>query len=374
MIAHGQQKRSIIVFSGYNFRAVIALCRQMNRMKISFGVIALDKGDPIFSTSYKDKVLAVRSSESLEMNELFPLILEVKQKLGMNKSVILPTSEFLNHFLIKNSQLLRKNGIGIPLPGEEKYKLISNKESFMKLCEKNGLVIPPEVAPSRENLPMVFKPRVNIYEGKSLYPALIFDEESLDSFKRHHDQSLYNCQKYIDGKSFYLLYHVKRGKYLCEIQENLLQQSDGKSILWARRKTGIKPEISQKYGDLLVDLKFNGLVMIEVKELDGTDYLIEANPRPWGPMQLMLNTPLITNYLRYLSGLKNSKVLEKCSYSYIWLGGIIEELLARKKLSWYTKEKFERIKIFKSMIFNDVYLKMDSIAYFFKELKKRRAK
>jgi len=260
------------------------------------------------------------------------------------------------------------------LPGVEKYNLISNKESFMHLCAINGLAIPPEVEAKYKNIPLVFKPRENIHEGTSLYPILVFDNESLDDFKSSHDQKLYNCQKYIDGKSFYLLYHVKRGHYHCEVQENLLQQSDGKSILWARRKTGIKSAISKKYGDLLVSLKFNGLIMIEVKELNGIDYLIEANPRPWGPMQLMQNTPLIINYLRYLSGLRSSKALERCSYSYIWLGGIIEELLARKKLSWYTKEKLERLKIFKPMIFNDVYLRFDTIKYFFKELKKRRAK
>lgn len=373
MIRQGQ-KRSIIVFSGYNFRAVIALCRQMSRMKISYGVIALDKEDPIFSTSYKDKVLAVRNSEELELNKLLPQILDVQKKLACEKSVILPTSEYLNHFLISNSKVLLKNGIRVPLPDEKKYKQISNKESFMRLCESAGLSTPPEVKAIPENIPLVFKPRENIHNGQSLYPVLIFDSFALEEFKSKNDLSLYNCQKYIDGRSYYLLYQVKRGSYNCEIQENLLQQSGGKSILWARRKTGIKTEISKKYGELLLSLKFNGLVMIEIKELDGVDYLIEANPRPWGPIQLIQNTPLIVNYLRYLSGLRGSRVLEKYSSSYIWLGGIIEELLARKKLSWYTKEKIDRLKIFKSMIFNDVYLRMDSIKYFFKELKKRRAK
>jgi hypothetical protein len=34
---------------------------------------------------------------------------------------------------------------------------------------------------------------------------------------------------------------------------------------------------------------FYGLVMIEVKEYDNQFYMIEANPRLWGPSQLILD-------------------------------------------------------------------------------------
>ena len=40
---------------------------------------------------------------------------------------------------------------------------------------------------------------------------------------------------------------------------------------------------------MLIQIGYYGLIMIEVKIQDGEYYMIEANPRLWGPSQLILD-------------------------------------------------------------------------------------
>ena len=49
-------------------------------------------------------------------------------------------------------------------------------------------------------------------------------------------------------------------------------------------------EISHSYGRLIKSLNFHGLIMIDLKKHNNNYFLIEANPRLWGPSQLILDS------------------------------------------------------------------------------------
>lgn len=68
----------IVIFSGYNQRAVIAFLRTLTKNGLfNYSIIARDCEDTILKTQYKDKVFCVRDSKELYVMDILNLIVQL---------------------------------------------------------------------------------------------------------------------------------------------------------------------------------------------------------------------------------------------------------------------------------------------------------
>lgn len=366
-------KRSFLIFSGYNQRAVIAFCREAKRLNADFSIIARDPDDDIFLTSYRNNVLAVRKKRPLEIDDVDYCINQVKSKTDFTDFVILPSTEFLNRFFLNNKQYYEDKSCIIPLVSESLYSLISNKLSFGKLCKKYGLKIPEELTIEEPvTFPFVAKP-VKYFSGnlcKTLSPYLIYSEKDWTEFKKNEKEEDFYFQEYVTGKSYYLLYYIsKHGRSVFYSQENLVQQAEGKSIILARSASIHHSKIAADYSSMLKGEGFEGLIMIELKYKDGDFCMIEANPRLWGPSQLFVdsNVPIFEEFIRDRGFCINSSDREIKDSIYFWHGGIVEDNAKGKALSFHdfsSKELEHQMDLYLS---NEIYRREDTQDIYNKE-------
>lgn len=367
------KENSVLVLSGYNIRAVIAFCRWATEKKVIFHIVAKDENDPIFNTIYKEKVAITRQSKALEVLEVNQWINSIRVKFGFQKIVLLPVTEYYNRFLLDNRNKIECNDVIIPLCESQLYKDISDKYSFGKVCEDNNLQTPKEYNFQPQSYPFVAKPISYYSERKSqIKPYLIYNEKEKEQFSKKENIREFFYQQFISGESHYLLAYVSKNKDAFTFsQENLVQQSNGGSIVLARRSNFHKTSVAEKYIEMLQKIKFTGLIMIEVK-LDnetGKYYMIEANPRPWGPMQFVIDNQvdlfgaLLSDCDFEINSESDNK--EKAEY-YFWSGGLAE---SAKPYAWHNYSEKEFWLEFSEIRKHDIYARIDSVELMINEMK-----
>ena len=372
-----KREKSFIIFSGGNYRALIAFCRELNRIGKKFHIVARTQRDLIFKTKYKKNVSAIRFKDYLDLSDLKFCLKTVKEKDFCDKFVICPSTEFLNQFLLKNKKFFNDLNCEIPLVEINLYNALTNKYSFTKICRENGLPVPIEYKSyDKIKYPCVAKPYHNVNKkDKSLYPYLLFNRNDFNYFIKQEILSEYFFQEYISGQSYYLLFHFyKNGNVQKFSQRNIIQQADGKSIVFAKTSSIHLKPIADKFINFLRHKKFFGLVMIELIKDKNKFYPIELNPRLWGPSQLFVDSGSIIFecFIReclgedkYLS--ENVEFIKK-NHFYLWFNGIISDLMKKRKLKCYNKYKAKTIyNVFKN-IRHDVYLRSDTMPLFYYEL------
>lgn len=355
---------------------MIAFIRTIELHCIDYAIIAKSYDDSIFLTQYNKRVIAVRKSVPLLLEDIINSIKIVKEKLNVDEFIIAPTTEALNRFLLKNRIQFEQESIRIPLISEELYKSISDKHSFSKLCENNGIKVPHEYSELNDvKLPFVAKPKEYVSSDNKIYtPFICISESDKQAFLIEHQTSGFFFQEYIHGRSFYLLYYFNQnGKIYKFSQENLIQQPNGKSIVAAISSNFHASEESFKYEQLLNSLNFSGLIMIEIKMQGNENFMIEANPRFWGPSQLFVDAKMnfFETFLHDLGMLKAppnfnppNKVIR-----YFWFGGILEAIKQNKELKFHKGNKTELMKELHVWMQTDIYKRNDTINIFENELK-----
>lgn len=284
--------KAVVVFSGYNQRAVIALLRTLTKKMVPFAIIASSPEDTIFQTTY-GKSAIVRNSKELNIKDLLESLSRATSHMTNQSYLIAPSTESLNRFLLKHRDEFERRNFEIPLVDEVLYSQISDKKSFTHMCSSAGIMVPrDEQDVSSLELPFVAKPKKYwAADGSTPSPVLIHTPEERDMFVRDYHTGDFYFQEYIDGESHYLLYYVYADGRIDKFsQRNLVQQPDGKSVIAAITSNIHKQKISNQYEKLLIDSGYRGLIMIEVKiNSAGKAYMIEANPRMWGPSQLFVD-------------------------------------------------------------------------------------
>lgn len=345
-------EKNILIFSGYNQRAVIAFLRTLKKNKISnYAIIASSEQDTILHTDYADKVLYVRKNKALDLNEIKYAIELTCKHYNENKSIIIPSTEALNRFVISNKNFFEGLGCEIPLPDEELYEQISDKEKFWNLCRNNKLTVPEIINKDIEYaLPIVAKPKKYFSKDRKTYsPVIITSHEDYQKFVTNYPVEDFDYQEYIDGESYYLLYYFSiKGDVYKLSQRNYIQQSGGKSIIAAAcSNIHNECEIALEYEKLFCKLGYHGLVMVELRKNNDKFYMIEANPRFWGPSQLFCDAGY--NFFEFflqdyglLSQISERSINYDAKYfwgggmnnnecNYVWLGNSENEI--KEKLS-----------------------------------------
>jgi predicted ATP-grasp superfamily ATP-dependent carboligase len=368
-------KNCVIIFSGFNQRAIIAFIRTLTLHKVNYAIVALSKDDTILLTEYSDKVVSIRQSFSLNLSDIINSIKEVQCTITANNYFITPSSEALNRFLLDNRKEIEFENCIIPLTSKLNYENISNKYSFGQLCNKAGIKVPFEYKYIEDApFPFVAKPKKYTSNDGSVYsPCIVVNEEDKQQFLHEYNQSDFFYQEYIYGKSFYLLYYFQRdGKIYKASQENYLQQPDGKSIVAAVSSNFHSTKESQKYENLLKSLNYFGLIMIEVKQQNKINYMIEANPRFWGPSQLFVDAKknLFEALLFDFGLIKGSpKFIDtKKEVKYFWYGGIVSTYKRKKKLTFHHLEDDIIMNNIHIWLQSDIYKRPDTIEIFENEI------
>ena len=371
--------QAVLVISGYNIRAVVAFCRWATAHDVKFHIIAKSKEDPIFLTDYKDYVGYIRDSTQLRHEQFRTWVDSLCHEHGYHRIIILPSTEYLNRFLLENRNFIESENCIIPLVDERLYKNISDKYSFAKLCNAYGLDIPAEFNRIPEQLPFVAKPRANYSaEGNQHIIHLIHNSQDLENFSSNYEENDYFFQQFIYGRSFYLLAYIGKGGLNNNVffsQENLMQQAKGGSIILAKHSKFHHNEIAKHYVTMLRDQNFFGFVMIEVRldESNGQYYMIEANPRLWGPLQFCIdnNIDLLGAMLKDYE-FEIFQKLMPCNPTthYFWSGGLTQQ---SQPIAYHSYTSDEFVKDFSLLKTQDIFLRKDTLNLYLKESKDKDA-
>lgn len=342
--------KTVILFSGYNMRAVYAFIRTLEKQTIPYSIIASSDDDEIFQTAYKKHVSVIRHHKHLEVEDIVASIKAVQKKSDSKSYLIAPSTEALNRLLLEYKSVFDNLNCTIPLVDKKIYEEVSDKYSFGKLCLKYNILIPKEYSALNIQVPCVAKPKtyVSRYSKKIFKPILITNNNQLEDFMNNHHIDDFYYQEFLEGRSLYLLYYFyKDGMFMKFSQENFIQQSHGRSILAAKSAAYHMSEHSIPYENLFQTIGYTGLVMIEVKETKNSVYMIEANPRFWGPSQLFVDAEinffeaLLYDYGLLLTRPENNLVSNNVT-SYFWDDGVsyLEKNIDFTAFHNYSKQQF----------------------------------
>lgn len=374
------RKEVLLIFSGYNVRAIISFLRTLSLNKIeNYAIVALTEHDIIFQTLYRKKVIYTRKNEQLNLDEFCSLAEYICQKKKVDKILILPSTEALNRFILHYRARLEEHHCIIPLVDESLYIKISDKEEFCKLCKEYSLPLPKEITINNHyERPFVAKPRKYLsHSGQSLSPILVQNKKEYQVFAQNYCIDDYILQEFINGESYYLLYYFSiSGKVFCLSQKNLIQQPDGKSIIAACcSKMHQTEQIATNYQNMFQQEGFKGLVMVELRKNGEDYYMIEANPRLWGPSQLFCDCGY--NFFEYflhdyhfLNDIPERQINYKAKY--FWSGGITESSIKKKECVWHTDcdDIFNHCR--EQFLESDLYCREDTMKIYEYELERTR--
>lgn len=273
-----------LLFSGHNDRAVVTLCRYFRERALPYALVAAGRDDAIHRTDHAGQVLFNRLDRVIDLPFLQGLA-------GGEPTVYVPTTEFINHFVLAHRSELQAAGWLIGLPAAAVYAQLTGKLASQAVVQGlTGLRPPAAQALEQARPPCVLKPRENLQAARVLYPQLCLTPEALTQALAGIEPAQWFAQDYIDGQSHYLCgYLACDGQRAWYWQDNLLQQPGGKSILLAR--TGANPGLdADALFDGLARLGYHGPFMMElIRDAAGRLHYIEINPRFWGPLQLALD-------------------------------------------------------------------------------------
>lgn len=368
-------KQGLVIFSGYNQRAIIAFMRVLEKYEnVKYHIFAASDNDPIFMTSYSKHIFWVRRNKLLNYDELAEAFLNLRNNESYDNIIVAPSTEALNRFFLEKRESFAGLKVFMPIVDRSLYEEISDKESFWFLCRKKGMPVPEKMAfPDKFTKKFVAKPKTYVSTNGKIYsPVLITNDKEFYSFKSDYDVSMFDIQEYIEGKSYYLLYYFdSNGKCLKYSQKNIAQQSGGKSILIAESSDIHTRKISTCYEALLLEKQYRGFVMIELRENNGTFYMIEANPRFWGPSQLHVDAGVLffDHFLMDCKLIDNVIEEPNCIARYVWSTGFHGDIIDDDDARWYENKKESVCNELEAWLKWDVYRREDTITIF--ELEKQ---
>lgn len=273
-----------VIFSGVNDRAIYALVRTLSECGENFVIVAKGRDDKILDGKYKKHVCSIRFNSNLNIKMMIYHFSCVRHLTNNSILTVIPTSEYLNKFLLENKYFF-ENYIKcrVPLVDKKKYSMLTNKWNSQLFFKAKGIQVPNyDRKFLKFNLPFVAKPYENIDEKKqSRYPIIIRTVKDFNFFLRNFKVDRYFFQDYIQGESYYLLTYFSRdGNVFITSQKNIAQQPGGKSILISQTDDFFKNDVCIKTIENLKEINFFGFAMIEFICNSEGDYFIELNPRP----------------------------------------------------------------------------------------------
>ena len=237
-----------------------------------------------------------------------------------------------------------------------------------ELCTKQGIHVPRLIGdPQCCALPFVAK-AASYDITKPFAPRLVMSEDDRRDLLQSPEAPTLFFQEYVAGRSFYLLLHIARdGEVTAFSQQNLVQQPRGRSIIAAVSSDFHLTEDARPYVDLLKASRFHGLIMIEVRCNDRGCWMIEANPRFWGPSQLVVDAMQLSLFDAFLveqgaDGVEAT--IAAGGTRYFWYEGLQETLRAGDRPVYHGYDAQSLARELPVWLANDVYRRADTMRVF----------
>ena len=114
--------------------------------------------------------------------------------------------------------------------------------------------------------------------------------------------------------------------------------------------------------------------MVELKFYNDHFYMIEANPRFWGPSQLFVDSnqnlflPLLDDFgIKPLKGSDINNPLTTIS-KYFWFGGVLDTIASNEKLKFYRGNLSDFTEEIPGWLGHDIYRRHDTSDIFYEEI------
>ena len=354
-----------------NRRSAIACARSLSRDGIDFYLA--------FEVERKDRGIAFRKYEknvtfqySVQNAKAFlNSLLAISERLGNYRLIL--CSNATAKFASKFQETLKQNGITVDVGKHDAYRLLSNKYEFLDYSEKFGLPIPKrldynDVIKDSFLFKFVVKPKedgLSPMEGLQT-PFLVETDRAFEKLKSLNLNPIYHfVEKYISGPSYYYCaYYCSGLRKACFTQKTLAQRPGGGSVVKAI-PYDLPQELTARIDKLMHSINWQGAMMVEFKESRGNYFVIECNPRYWGPLQLAIdngvNFPLISCGVEATCQIENGR-----NFGYLWIGGYVLGFIA--KLKNRGSFQIHRDSRCKAVKFRDIWARSDTLPHFFLEI------
>lgn len=370
------RERPVLIFLEVNDRATIACVRSLCAKGVNVLLLRKRRVNGSIShfsyfehSPYRKYILDGFSYDDPKNPDLF--ISSLQKVLSSYPGVIIfPNGEDETRCILQFRDQLQEYEYVFPCPEYETYVKVSDKYSFQDLISQYGLDVPKIMSePKISDVPFVLKPISAKKSDKEIeIPELILSENDYHKYSSKEYDNIF-FQEYINGPSVYYCALYDNGEIIANFgQINVHQQPCGKSVIKAY-PFNLPPHVVQKTDQMMTDLHWNGIIMVEFKIADNRYYAIELNPRFWGPLQLSVDNDVDFPYLLYCMTTNIIHPVKKNSMNigYYWLVGYLYGWV----MMIFWGGKFQIYKENKDPVlikFRDVWLRRDTILPFFKDI------
>lgn len=284
---------TVVLLTESSDRTVIACVRSLYEGNYDFIICKQENTStiPWNLTKYADFVADLTLPRTDSRAEFKRSVLKLKRQYG--DLIIYPTSDRVVENLLAIKGFLETNSVEFPVVEERIYDMIADKSTLVDLCDQHGIAVPSTIdhLPDVEGRPFVANPLESFdSSGEKLIPHLIFSESDYRQFVNKHDPSEYFYQEFVDGDNYGIfLLMTDSGLHSQYAHKVIHQEPNGKSVVKAC-PADIPEDLISTLSNLLATIGFSGVCMFEmIRGQDGKYYMIESNPRFWGPLQLCVD-------------------------------------------------------------------------------------
>ena len=214
--------------------------------------------------------------------------------------VLLPVTDASVEALLGHRDALPRSTI-LPLPDRSSYRHASDKASMLDAARRAGLAVPEtmvlrsadDALPDASFFPAVVKPHRSVALGQHFDVSFVASTDSCRGALRALPSSAFPVllQRRVRGTGEGLFVLRWNGRIVAEFAHRRLREKPpqgGVSVY--RESIAIDPALSEAGRQLLAELNWQGVAMIECKRDEaGRHVFMEVNGRLWGSLQLAID-------------------------------------------------------------------------------------
>jgi len=285
-----EQEKPIVLFEGNN-KAIISAIRSYEEFDIPY-YICLKDGyihERLFwnVSPYREHILdTIHRQEDLSAPDKFMnTVRNIYDEIG--EYIIFPINDEKLTILMDNEEKLRSLGIELPLPAKDTWVKMAHKEEFYKTIQNYGLRSPPQIPIGEATPPIVAKPKADVSSDGTRYRTqILLTGRDLSKFRKEFDTDKYVLQEYIKGhEKMYYSFWDNGTLVQSFCRSKVVQGPNGETTILVR-PSEISSNIIERINNMMSDLNWHGPIRITFIEKENKPYMIEANARFGGTIEL----------------------------------------------------------------------------------------
>ena len=214
--------------------------------------------------------------------------------------VVLPVTDASVEALLGHRDALPRSAL-LPLPDRSTYRKASDKAAMLDSARRAGLAVPDTIVlrsaddalPAASFFPAVVKPHRSVVGGHHFDVSFVASVDSCRAALRALPRPAFPVlvQRRVRGTGEGLFVLRWNGRVIAEFAHRRLREKPpqgGVSVY--RESIAVDPALSEAGRQLLAELNWQGVAMIECKRDEaGRHVFMEVNGRLWGSLQLAID-------------------------------------------------------------------------------------